>query len=78
MAEVTQPITKQPPLAPVPPPIDGTLTITPHVISVAAGAFCTWLVTVLHLPPGLEPYAVCLVGPLIASGVHFLQAKIDQ
>lgn len=65
------------PAAP-PPSTDGTLTVTPHVVAVIAGAFVGWLSMQLHLPAAWAPYVTLGLTTLMTTGVHFVQAKIDE
>lgn len=77
----TQPI-KPPAAGPVsnerPPVTDGTLTITPHAVAVAAGLITGWMTTKIGLSPAHATYASIVIATLITTAVHFIQAKIDE
>jgi hypothetical protein len=74
MTEIETKPTAPPPE--LPPNTDGTLTVGAHVTAVATGAIIGALVH-LGLPVGVEPYVSIVVGALVTTAVHFIEAKLN-
>jgi hypothetical protein len=63
---------------PVTPPVDGTLTATPHVVAVVVTAITTFITTKLHLDAVTTAWVAGGASTLLTSAVHWIQAKLAE
>lgn len=59
-------------------PADGTLSATPHVVSLAVGALTAFLTTKLHLDAATTAYVAGGAATVLTTLVHWGQAKLAE